>query len=95
MTIKGLDFGVERSEIDLPAVLHMFWEAPDGRRACALANIADQAQTVELPVSDYHTEGRDIFAERNGSDQLEKLVLNTDGTVVLKLAPRDAVMVML
>ena len=51
MTIKGLDFGWSRPEIAVPAVLHQFWENPVGERACMLANISGQSQTVRIPAA--------------------------------------------
>lgn len=51
MTVKGLDFGWQRPEIAVPAVLHQFWENPVGERACMLANISGQPQTVRIPAA--------------------------------------------
>ena len=91
--IDGLDFGQERRETDVPVVLHEFWEAPDGERACALANIVSEPQTVRIPVGRY-SEKTTVFVERNGADGREELPV-VNGEAVLTLAPRDAVTVLL
>lgn len=93
MMIDGLDFGCPRREIEIPVVLHMFWEAPDGKRACALANISDEIQNVSLPVDLYAAGVSTLSVERNGEVFEDLRVEN--GKAVICLKPRDAVMVLL
>lgn len=94
MTIKGLDFGWPRPEIELPAVLHQFWQAPDGKKACALSNISDRPQTVALSLEPYRSGAGIVTAERNGDGKAEEIPVK-NGEATLALAPRDAVMLLL
>ncbi len=95
MTIKGLDFGCPRTEIELPSVLHIFWEAPDGRRACALANIAEEPLCFTLPLAGYHRGAETVQGEYNGGERLEEFPVDAEGAVALKLAPRDALFLLI
>lgn len=94
ITIKGLDFGWNRTEIEVSSVLHMFWESPDGSIACALANISDVTQTASIPAELYAVNLQHFSIERNGICEVEKGKLY-NGFIELELLPQDAVMVYL
>ncbi len=90
--IRGLDFGFERKIISVPCVLCMFWKNPEGRTACALANVSDETKTAEIPVGQYIRHARRVFIETNGCGKIHQAEV-VEGKTVLEIPARSAVVV--
>ena len=88
--IKGLDL-FPRREITVSSILHMFWEAPDGERACAAANISEFPQRFRLYIGHYRS-GKAVSAEYNGTEMRDIVNVDSDGFLNAVLNPRDTAM---
>lgn len=84
---SGMDFsGWEKGPMPMPAVLHTLWQAPDGTRAWALANISARRQAFEIPLR-----GRGAAQPLLWVNDREPMILSHEsGVVSLALAPLEA-----
>ena len=91
--IRGLDFGFERKIISVPCVLCMFWKNPEGRTACALANVSDETKNRrKYRVGQYIRHARRVFIETNGCGKIHQAEV-VEGKTVLEIPARSAVVV--
>lgn len=90
--IEGLDFGFVRRKISVPVVLHMFWQNKYGKVACALANISDDMEEINVPVGKYWTEGKKVNIDLNGKRDLSGIEI-INGGLRFRLPARSAAVI--